>query len=648
MASLEELKEESVVHFQKPLPKYHRIQIVSDVPEASSQEEQRVMRGLLQQLKLRLKYLFEPHIPNDAERQRFEHARVELNDGVFHVVDEHNIPLVPLPSASEFFNDLSHHFNFIRSGAAKTFCQKRLEILNHKYQLYEVLNWNIEEDSTRDDPVDFYKIAKVDNHIHLAAAMTSSHLLNFILDKFHTCPNDVVMMKDGRGVSLGELFSNLDVDSLTIDSLGVTGGKRMFHRFDYFNAAYNPFGATDMRNIFLKTENFQKGRYFAEISKEVYQHLKDQKHNVLVEPRLSIYGRTKVEWDDLADWFTMHGMHSENVAYMIQVPRIYSVFRRSDSVKSFGEMLDNIFGPLFEATLHPESNRKLSEMLRYVVAFDSVDDESSDDSLLPPNFDGLYPNPDQWTSDQQPPYSFYAYYMWANLYSLNRLREARGLSTFAFRPHCGEAGPIHHLCTAFLLARSINHGIRLAASPSLTYLYYLSQLGMSISPLSNNTLFCPLSDNPFRQFFNYGLNVTLSTDDPLQFHSTDEPLLEEYAIAKQFWRLSVTDLSEIARNSVLQSGFSHERKKHMLGDNYTQHGIDGNDISKTNIADCRVHFRYDNLHSEIQLLLKHSSDAGSALHSIDEEAESEAASWQDALQRLIKPVFHRSISVVRF
>ena len=35
------------------------------------------------------------------------------------------------------------------------------------------------------------------------------------------------------------------------------------------------------------------------------------------------------------------------------------------------------------------------------------------------------------------------------------------------------------------------------------------------------------------KFYQRGLNVTLSTDDPLIFHLTKEPLLEEYAIAKQ-------------------------------------------------------------------------------------------------------------------
>ena len=37
----------------------------------------------------------------------------------------------------------------------------------------------------------------------------------------------------------------------------------------------------------------------------------------------------------------------------------------------------------------------------------------------------------------------------------------RGLHTFQLRPHCGEAGPAHHLITAFMLAENISHGLML-------------------------------------------------------------------------------------------------------------------------------------------------------------------------------------------
>ena len=46
----------------------------------------------------------------------------------------------------------------------------------------------LEEDNSRSDPRDFYNIFKIDNHIHLAGAMTSSHLLDFIRRKIRTEP----------------------------------------------------------------------------------------------------------------------------------------------------------------------------------------------------------------------------------------------------------------------------------------------------------------------------------------------------------------------------------------------------------------------------------------------------------------------------
>ena len=37
----------------------------------------------------------------------------------------------------------------------------------------------------------------------------------------------------------------------------------------------------------------------------------------------------------------------------------------------------------------------------------------------------------------------------------------RGFNTFVLRPHCGEAGPAHHLVSAFMLAENISHGLLL-------------------------------------------------------------------------------------------------------------------------------------------------------------------------------------------
>jgi len=65
-----------------------------------------------------------------------------------------------------------------------------------------------------------------------------------------------------------------------------------------------------------------------------------------------------------------------------------------------------------------------------------------------------------------------------------------------------------------------------------------------------------------------GLRVCLGTDDPLQFHMTEDPLQEEYVTAARVFGFDVTDLSEIAKNSVLNSSFDDFSKRKWLGDRY--------------------------------------------------------------------------------
>ena len=69
------------------------------------------------------------------------------------------------------------------------------------------------------------------------------------------------------------------------------------------------------------------------------------------------------------------------------------------------------------------------------------------------------------------------------------------------------------------------------------------QIGLAMSPLSNNSLFLDYHRNPFPMFFLRGLNVSLSTDDPLQIHLTKEPLVEEYSIAASVSSLPLSLMS---------------------------------------------------------------------------------------------------------
>lgn len=153
-----------------------------------------------------------------------------------------------------------------------------------------------------------------------------------------------------------------------------------------------------------------------------------------------------------------------------------------------------------------------------------------------------------------------------------------------------------------------------------------------MSPLSNNALFLAYERNPILSYFHRGLNTSLSTDDPLQFHFTKEPLIEEYSVAAQIYKLSGTDLCELARNSVLQSGFEMKIKKRWLGDRCDEPGPMGNgniwvknmrplfltysqtDIEKTNVPNIRLAYRHQTLQEERFMVLGNFSSDVSQLN----------------------------------
>ncbi|KAI3447797.1 hypothetical protein Pfo_004462 [Paulownia fortunei] len=578
--------------------------------EIPSLDEVEVYRTLQDCLEMRRSYVFreavapwekeiisDPSTPKPIQNP-FDHTPegksdhyFQMEDGVVYVYANRDSEekLFPVADATTFFTDLHHILKVIAAGNIRTLCHHRLVLLEQKFNLHLMLNADREFLAQKSAPHrDFYNVRKVDTHVHHSACMNQKHLLRFIKSKLRKEPGEVVIFRDGTYLTLKEVFESLDLTGydLNVDLLDVHADKSTFHRFDKFNLKYNPCGQSRLREIFLKQDNLIQGRFLGELTKQVISDLAASKYQ-MAEYRISIYGRKMSEWDQLASWIVNNDLYSENVVWLIQLPRLYNVYKEMGIVTSFQNILDNIFLPLFEVTVDPDSHPQLHVFLKQVVGLDLVDDESKPERRPTKHM----PTPAQWTNIFNPAFSYYAYYCYANLYTLNKLRESKGMTTIKFRPHSGEAGDIDHLAATFLMAHNIAHGINLRKSPVLQYLYYLAQIGLAMSPLSNNSLFLDYHRNPFPMFFLRGLNVSLSTDDPLQIHLTKEPLVEEYSIAASVWKLSSCDLCEIARNSVYQSGFSHALKSHWIGKEYFKHGPDGNDIHKTNVPHIRLEFR---------------------------------------------------------
>ncbi|KAF2088077.1 AMP deaminase, partial [Saccharata proteae CBS 121410] len=514
-------------------------------------------------------------------------------------------PIVNIPEIRDFYMDLDEIINVSTDGPIKSFAFRRLQYLEGKFNLYFLLNEYQEiADSKKVPHRDFYNVRKVDTHVHHSACMNQKHLLRFIKSKMKKSPDEVVLFRDGKHLTLREVFESIKLTAydLSIDTLDMHAHTDSFHRFDKFNLKYNPVGESRLRTIFLKTDNFIHGRYLAEITKEVISDLESSKYQ-MVEWRISIYGRDIEEWDKLAAWVVDNKLFSPNVRWLIQIPRLYDVYKGTDLMDNFEQVVINVFQPLFEVTKDPSSHPKLHVFLQRVIGFDSVDDESKPERRLYRKF----PKPKMWNTKQNPPYSYWIYYLFANIASLNIWRKQRGFNTFVLRPHCGEAGDTDHLAAAVLCAHSISHGLMLRKVPFLQYIFYLEQIGIAMSPLSNNALFLAYERNPFLSYFKRGLNVSLSTDDPLQFAFTKEPLIEEYSVAAQIYKLSAVDMCELAKHSVEQSGFEHSIKQRWLGPNCHLPGVVGNDMSKVNVPNIREAFRHETLQAELAMISRYTN-----------------------------------------
>lgn len=171
----------------------------------------------------------------------------------------------------------------------------------------------------------------------------------------------------------------------------------------------------------------------------------------------------------------------------MQIPRLYNVYKAQGLLDSFEQMIENIFLPLFEVTADPVSHPQLHIFLQQarpacaprctlrrhalqcrrrpcacllaahprkhpmtciraapapktpksirgvqVVGFDCVDDESKPERRPTKSM----PPPAQWNTKYNAAYSYYTYYLYANLYTLNKFRCACARCTGPHRELC--------------------------------------------------------------------------------------------------------------------------------------------------------------------------------------------------------------------
>ena len=138
---------------------------------------------------------------------------------------------------------------------------------------------------------------------------------------------------------------------------------------------------------------------------------------------------------------------------------------------------------------------------------------------------------------------------------------AQGLRLTA---HAGEsAGPESIWGALNLGAERIGHGLTAAQDPELIEELAQRQVPIEICLTSNLKTGCclQLHDHPVRKYFDQGLMITLSSDDPAMFGTT---LNREYELAQSEFGFTDEHLRELARNSFEASFLPPDKKIEFL------------------------------------------------------------------------------------
>jgi AMP deaminase len=187
---------------------------------------------------------------NTAAASPFQFAIGENGVAEVYHTTYAGVNLIQVPSIDEFVVDYERLVEICAEGAMRSFCFQRLQLLSSSFKMHTTINAVVEaREQSNLLGTDFYRVMKIDNHIHAAAAMSAQQFVKFVQRKLETESDTVVNAATGQ--TLGAVFSaaGLHTDHLTIDAFNVLADYSVYQRFDNFNSKYSPFRLADMRRI---------------------------------------------------------------------------------------------------------------------------------------------------------------------------------------------------------------------------------------------------------------------------------------------------------------------------------------------------------------------------------------------------------------
>jgi adenosine deaminase len=135
--------------------------------------------------------------------------------------------------------------------------------------------------------------------------------------------------------------------------------------------------------------------------------------------------------------------------------------------------------------------------------------------------------------------------------------------------HAGEAAGPQSIWDSieFLKVERVGHGVTAREDPKLIEILKKKQIGIEMSPVSNlrTGVVNSIKEHPIREFYDKGLLVTVSSDDPSLFH-TD--MNNEYMQLHKHLGFSLEELFQITMNGV-KTAFIDESRKEDLTHSFT-------------------------------------------------------------------------------
>ena len=133
--------------------------------------------------------------------------------------------------------------------------------------------------------------------------------------------------------------------------------------------------------------------------------------------------------------------------------------------------------------------------------------------------------------------------------------------------HAGEEGNADYVWEALdiLRIKRIDHGNNSLQDDSLVDEIVKREIALTVCPLSNRALqVVPnLKDHPLKKMMNYGMKVTVNSDDPAYFGGYIE---ENFLALQQAHGLAIDDIAKLARNAFNASLLSLAEKEKYLNE----------------------------------------------------------------------------------